>query len=57
LIYLFWSDDSLAEFKRRCEFERIAFALCPATWRGALALKLGAQRGWKALIPVSLRTG
>ena len=58
LIYLFWGDDSLAEFKRRCGFERVRVPryYIPLTWKGALALKLGAQRGWKALIPVRAKT-
>jgi len=53
LIYLFWSDDSLSEFKRRCGFEpvRIPRFYVPLTRTGALALKVGAHRGWKALIP------
>ncbi len=53
LIYLFWSDDSLAEFKRRCGFERVRVPryYIPITWKGALALKLGAQGGWKGMIP------
>ena len=43
LIYLFWSDDSLAEFKRRCGFERVRVPryYIPLTWKGALALRLG----------------
>ena len=58
LIYLFWSEDSLAEFKRRCGFERVAVpryyvALTP---KGRLALKLGLHRGWKALLPVRLKS-
>ena len=53
LIYLFWTDDSLAEFKRRCGFERVRVPryYVPLTWKGALALKIGAHRGWKALVP------
>ena len=58
LIYLFWSDDSLAEFKRRCGFERVCVPryYVPLTWKGALALKMGAHRGWKALIPARVKT-
>jgi hypothetical protein len=57
LIYLFWSEDSLAEFKRRCGFERVRVPryYVPLTRKGALALKLGAQRGWKALVPEKLK--
>jgi hypothetical protein len=57
LIYLFWSDDSLAEFKRRCGFERVQVPryYVPLTWKGTLAPKLGAHRGWRSMIPASLR--
>lgn len=53
LIYLFWSDDSLSEFKRRCGFQpvRVPRYWVPLTWKGRLALALGLHRGWKALIP------
>ena len=57
LCYLFWSGDSLAEFKRRCGFEpvRVPRYYVPLTARGRLALKLGAHRGWKAMIPEGLK--
>jgi len=57
LIYLYWSDDSLAEFKRRCGFERVSVPryYVPLTWKGRLALKLGAHRGWKAMLPGDLK--
>ena len=53
LIYLFWSDDSLAEFKRRCGFERVRVPryYVPLTATGALAIGCGAHRGWKAMLP------
>ena len=53
LIYLFWSEDSLAEFKRRCGFEpvRVPRYWVPLTWKGRLALACGLHRGWKAMIP------
>jgi hypothetical protein len=53
LVYLFWSDDSLAEFKRRCGFEpvRVPRYWVPLTWRGRLALATGLHRGWKSLVP------
>lgn len=58
LVYLFWSDDSLAEFKRRCGFEniRVPRYFVPLTLKGKLALKLGAHRGWKSVIPSGLKT-
>ena len=58
LIYLHWTDDSLAEFKRRCGFERtpIPRYWVPLTWKGRLALFLGLHTGWKSLIPAWART-
>jgi hypothetical protein len=57
LIYLFWSDDSLAEFKRRCGFEKITVPryYVGISWKGELALKSGAHRGWKAMLPKGLK--
>jgi hypothetical protein len=57
LVYLFWSDDSLAEFKRRCGFEktRVPRYFVPLTQKGKLALKLGFHRGWKELLPNELK--
>jgi hypothetical protein len=57
LSYLFWSGDSLAEFKRRCGFEpmRVPRYYVPLTARGRLALKMGIHRGWKAMIPDGLK--
>lgn len=53
LIYLFWSDDSLAEFKRRCGFQKVKIPryYVPLTLKGKLALKCGAHRGWKEILP------
>lgn len=58
LIYLFWSEDSLAEFKRRCGFEpvRVPRYWVPLTWKGRLAIAFDLQRGWRAMIPVGLKT-
>jgi hypothetical protein len=57
LVYLYWTDDSLAEFKRRCGFEKIAVPryFVPLTNRGRLALKLGLHRGWKRLLPEQVK--
>jgi len=57
LVYLFWSDDSLSEFKRRCGFEKTGAPryFVPMTARGELALKLGAHRGWKAMLPPGIK--
>jgi hypothetical protein len=58
LCYLFWSGDSLAEFKRRCGFEKLCAPryFVPLTARGKLALKLGVHRGLKELIPGGLKS-
>jgi hypothetical protein len=57
LIYLFWSEDSLAEFKRRCGFEpvRVPRYWVPLTFKGRLALATGLHSGWKSLIPARLK--
>jgi hypothetical protein len=53
LVYYFWSDDSLGDFKRHSGFERIRIPryFVPLTRKGELALKLGMHRGWKELLP------
>jgi hypothetical protein len=58
LIYLYWSDDSLSEFKRRCGFEPVQVPRywVPLTWRGRVALATGLHRGWKSLLPPQLKT-
>jgi hypothetical protein len=57
LVYLFWSNDSLSEFKRRCGFERTNAPryFVPLTATGRLGLKLGAHRGWRAMLPDRVR--
>jgi hypothetical protein len=57
LVYLFWSNDSLSEFKRRCGFERTNAPryFVPLTAKGKLGLKLGAHRGWSAMLPDRIR--
>ena len=53
LVYGYWSDGSLSEFKRRCGFVPQAMPkyFVPLTWRGRLALRTGLHRGWTSLIP------
>lgn len=57
LCYLFWSDDSLAEFKRRCGFQKLIAPryFIPLTAKGRWALKCGAHRGWKNMIPSKIK--
>jgi hypothetical protein len=53
LVYLLWTSDSLAEFKRRCGFEEIKVPryFVPLTQKGNFALKIGLHGGWKAALP------
>src|SRR5215510_680768 len=57
LVYFYWGDDSLTEFKRRCGFERVTVPryYVPLSSKGQLALKCGAHRGWRAMIPRRVR--
>jgi hypothetical protein len=57
LVYAYWSDSSLADFKRHSGFEQVRLPryFVPMTARGQLAMKLGAHRGWKAMIPEGLK--
>jgi hypothetical protein len=57
LVYSFWGDDSLTEFKRRCGFEKMSVPryYVPLSRKGQLALKCGVHRGWRAMIPQRVR--
>jgi hypothetical protein len=57
LVYLFWGEESFAEFKRRCGFEKILIPryYVPLTLKGRLALKCGAHHGWRGMLPARLR--
>lgn len=57
IVYMYWGDDSLADFKRSCGYEpaRVPRYWVPLTWKGRLALAHGWHRGWKALIPGGLK--
>lgn len=57
LVYYFFGDDSLSEFKRRCGFEcvRVPRYFVPLTWKGRLALRCGLHRGVKARVPASIK--
>jgi hypothetical protein len=57
LVYLYWTNDSLAEFKRRCGFQetKVPRFFVPLTARGRAALKLGLHRGWRAAMPVRIK--
>jgi len=53
IVYLYWREDSLSEFKRRVGFEKTSVPrfYVPLTLKGKLGLKTGAHRGWKAAVP------
>jgi len=57
LVYLFWSGDSLAEFKRRCGFEcvKVPRYYVALTKKGQWGLQWGLHRGWKGIVPPSVR--
>jgi hypothetical protein len=57
LVYFHWTNDSLAEFKRRCGFEetRVPRYFVPLSKKGKLALKFGLHRGWKAALPNQIK--
>ena len=57
LVYAFWTDDSLAEFKRHCAFEpmRVPRYWVPLTWKGSMALAGGLHHGWKGWLPARLK--
>ena len=57
LCYLFWGNDSLTEFKRRCGFERMSVPryYVPLTVKGRLALATGVHHGMSSLVPARLK--
>lgn len=57
-VYFYWTNDSLAEFKRRCGFEEVKVPryFVPLTAKGKLMLKLGLHRGWAAALPDRVKT-
>jgi hypothetical protein len=56
LVYAYWSEDSLGDFKRRNGFREVRLPryYVPLTIKGQLALRAGAHRGLKHLLPSSL---
>ena len=53
LIYAFWAESSLTDFKRHSGFEEVKLPryFVPITQKGKLPLKFGLHRGWKAAVP------
>lgn len=58
LVYLFWSEDSLSEFKRRCGFEKVRAPryFVPLTLKGHVGLRTGLHRGWSAMLPQRVKS-
>jgi hypothetical protein len=57
LVYLFWSDDSLSEFKRRCGFERTQAPryFVPLSTKGRIAITANLHRGWRTILPTGVK--
>jgi len=57
LVYAYWPDGSLAEFKRSNGFEEIPLPryYAPLTPRGRFAIRTGLHRGWKHVVPTGFR--
>src|SRR6201993_796607 len=58
LVYAYWLDDSLGDFKRNNGFQRFDLPryFVPLTKKGKLAFKLGLHRGWKRVVPRQIRS-
>jgi hypothetical protein len=58
LVYLYWGEDGLAEFKRRCGFieTKVPRYFVPVSLRGSVTLKLGLHRGLKNRVPASVKS-
>ena len=56
LVYAYWSEDSLGQFKRRLGFSeaRLPRYFLPLTPKAKLAIRAGAHRGLKTLLPNEL---
>jgi hypothetical protein len=57
LVYAYWLEDTLGDFKRSNGFQRFDLPryFVPLTARGKLALKLGLHRGWKEALPDDIK--
>lgn len=57
LVYAFWNENSLSDFKKHCGFERVDLPryFVPLTLKGRIALILGLHRDWRNSIPRSLK--
>jgi hypothetical protein len=57
LVYGYWSDSSLVDFKRHSGFQeaRMPRYFVALTEKGKLGLKLDFHRGWKAIVPDKIK--
>src|SRR5437762_5111023 len=57
LVYAYWNENSLSDFKRHCGFECVKLPryFVPLTLKGSLALKLGVHRDWKEAVPRQIK--
>ena len=57
LVYGYWTEDSLSEFKRRCGFEPVQVPRyhVSLSWKGSVALRCGLHHGWKHWIPERIK--
>ncbi len=58
LVYAYWpSPGSFADFKKQSGFEKVDLPryYVPLSWKGELALRCGAHRGWRAMVPERLK--
>jgi len=57
LVYAYWNENSLSDFKRHCGFEHIKLPryFIPLTLKGKLALRCGVHRSWKGAVPRYIR--
>lgn len=58
LCYYYWGDDSLTAFKRSCGFQKIEAPryYVPLTNLGRFALKFGAHRGLRNMVPTNVKS-
>jgi len=57
LVYAYWGDGSLVDFKRHNGFEETQLPryYVPLTRKGKLAISAGLHRGWKELLPTGVK--
>lgn len=57
LVYAYWTEDSLASFKRHSGFSemKVPRYFVPLSVTGRIALQTRAHRGWKAMLPRGLK--